>query len=227
MTVSTALRTMHFIALDPQLFDDHPGVRLTAARGAGRFARRALLKRTVDWPPSSPASANAWLLLVSTKPPDWRDPIIQWRELPPAVGDPHEGFFYPDPLGFWTEVRRWATVIVRRAEPGFSTADALAVTGFLHLAEEVARLKSAIESTQPKVILFLDEQAWSNASLDVKTVRHYIPDPHRQGQVYEGFWGRIEASIVVGKSPQHPAAHRLYDGGEMDGFLRSMPLPYN
>src|SRR5690348_1056301 len=153
------MRTMLSISLETRLYADRPGDRLAAARGAGRFARRGLAKRTNGWPESSPGALNAWLLLVSTKPPTWRDPIIQWRELPPSLGDPHEGFFYPDPLGFWTEVRRWAGVIVRLADPGFSTSDALAVTALLHVGDNAARLKKAIQLCRPRVILFLDEAA--------------------------------------------------------------------
>ena len=218
------MRTMLYIALETHLFAERPSERLTAARRASRFAKRGLLKRTNSWPPSSPGALNAWLLLVSTKPPSWRDPIIQWRELPPSLGDPHEGFFYPDPLGFWVEVRRWASLLVRLAEPTFSTADALAVTALLHVGDDASRLKRAMLLCRPKVVLFLDEPAWAGSGLKVKTERHYVPDPHREQQVYEGFWGETENGLVVGKAPQHPAAHRLYKQGEMDGFLRSAPV---
>lgn len=218
------MRTMLSISIETRLYADSPSERLAAARAAGRFTRRGLAKRTNGWPESSPGALNAWLLLVSTKPPTWRDPIIQWRELPPALGDPHEGFFYPDPLGFWTEVRRWVGIIVRLADPSFSATDALAVTALLHVGDDATRLRKAIQLCRPRVILFLDEAAWSGSGLKVKSERHYVPDPHRERQVYEGFWGEAENGIVIGKSPQHPAAHRLYNKEEMDGFLRSAPV---
>jgi hypothetical protein len=56
-------------------------------------------------------------------------------------------------------------------------------------------------------------------------VTHHIKDPHRPGQVYEGFWGELEDGVVVGKAPQHPTTHNLYRSDDMVAFLRSAPLP--
>jgi hypothetical protein len=58
----------------------------------------------------------------------------------------------------------------------------------------------------------------------VKPEPHHIPDPHRAGQVYQGFWGRRDDDLVVGKAPQHPSAHRFYAWEHMAGFLRSAPV---
>ncbi len=47
-----------------------------------------------------------------------------------------------------------------------------------------------------------------------------IPDPHRRGQVYEGWWGTTPAGTVVGKAPQHPTMHRLYRAEDLRDWLR-------
>lgn len=168
---------------------------------------------------------NAWLLMVTTKPPSWRDAFLSWPEGPLTLGEPHEGFFYPDPLGFWAEVRRWAVEIFRRHQPGWGTAEALSLTTVLHVGDESDRLQRAIDLLSPRTILFLDEPSWVHGGLDViRRESHSIADPHRAGQVYEGFWGRHEA-IVVGKSPQHPSTHNLYRAADMLEFLRAVPLP--
>jgi hypothetical protein len=52
-----------------------------------------------------------------------------------------------------------------------------------------------------------------------------IPDPHRLGTVYEGWWARLPDGSVIGKSPQHPASHRLYRSADMDVFLEAAPTP--
>src|SRR3712207_8545203 len=44
-------------------------------------------------------------LFRSTKAPAWQDQVMQWQERPLALGEVNENFFYPDPLGFWTEIR--------------------------------------------------------------------------------------------------------------------------
>ncbi len=76
------------------------------------------------------------------------------------------------------------------------------------------------------MILFLDEPSFERAGLDgLKRVPHFIVDPHRNGQVYEGFWARDEDGLVVGKAPQHPATHNLYRSADMLAFLRSAPAP--
>src|SRR5207245_650073 len=63
------------IAADP--YSPDPAERLEGARAQGRRARRALLERAGDqWPPYSPGAVNAWLLLVTTKPPAWKDDLV-------------------------------------------------------------------------------------------------------------------------------------------------------
>lgn len=193
-----------------------------AARSLSGFGRRRALHHAQPWPPDSPGAANAWLLLVTNNPPHWRDPFVVWRDLPPTLGTPHEGFYYPDPLGFWTEVRRWITVLVSTAEPGISTSDALAVAALVHLDGQTHRLGWALRTLRPAIVLFLDEACWEAAALTTQTVAFAIPDPHRRGVVYEGLWGRSDGR-TVGKSPQHPAAHQLYRRDDMDAFLRGAP----
>lgn len=193
------------------------------ARRLGRLGRRALRRRAEGWPDHSPGALNAWLLLVTTKPPTWRDTLVLWPDDPPTLGEPHHGFFYPDPLGFWAEVRRWATMVVRTRRPEWSTSDALAVTTLLHVGDDAGRLAWARTLMRPHVVLFLDEPSWLAAGMDVDRHPHHVPDPHRPQQVYEGFWGATADGLVVGKAPQHPAMHNLYRGEDMDRFLASAP----
>ena len=214
---------LHSPGISDDLYSGDPAVRRRAAVTAGRRARRTLLRRAASWPENSPGAINAWLLLVTTKPPRWRDPFVQWRELPLTFGTPHEGFFYPDPIGFWAEVRRWATVIGGVAEEGVATSNALATSALMHVGDDPSRLRPAIELLQPEVILFLDEVAWEAAAMPADTVPFAIPDPHRPKVVYQGCWG-TSGRRVVGKSPQHPAAHQLYGAHDMTSFLRAVPF---
>lgn len=150
---------------------------------------------------------------------------MAWTERPLTVGEAHEGFFYPDPLGFWAEVRRWTLELLRARHPEFAIPEALAVTALLHLGDERERFDRAVELAAPRTILFLDEPSWSRSGLQVHMVPHHIVDPHRAGQVYEGFWGHDAEGRAVGKSPQHPATHKLYRAADMTAFLRSAPAP--
>lgn len=210
------------------LWSADPAERLAAAQQLGRDAKaaRRVAPQPDGWPPLSPAARNAWLLLVTTKPPQWRDPLLEFPEAPLTLGEPHPGFLYPDPIGFWTEVRRWTHAVagVRRLAP----TDAVAVSGLVHLGDEPARLALAVRTLQPRVVLFLDEAAWTVAALETeRTELHHVPDPHRPGQVYQGLWGRVsddDGTRIVGKAPQHPAMHRLYDASEMDRFLYACPV---
>ena len=182
------------------------------------------MKRVAGWPEYSPGSANAWLLLVTTNPPSWKDPLLQWRPALPSLGTPHEGFFYPDPLGFWTEVRRWATVLLRVAKPQWSVADALSMTALLHAGDDPGRVQWATERCEPVVTLFLDETAAQTAGVQKSGDVFSIPDPYRPGTVYEGWWARLADGRVTGKSPQHPASHRLYRTSDIDVFLGASPI---
>jgi hypothetical protein len=201
-----------------------PSVRRAAARSLGRFSRRRLLRQVEPWPSNSPGTINPWVVLITTKPPNWRDPFLMWKDDPPTFGTPHEGFFYPDPLGFWTEVRRWVTSLVRASERAASMSDALSVAAVVHAGDHAERLQWAVTALQPSVVLFLDEASWSLAGLTSDAVSHAIRDPHRPGVVYDGCWGRTPTGLVVGKAPQHPAAHLLYAAADMDSFLRAIPL---
>ena len=210
---------------DSPLFSADPDERLRRAAKVGRRARRALERRAANWPPNSPAAINAWLLLVTNKPPTWRDPFVRWDDRPPTLGHAHEGFFYPDPLGFWAEVRRWALELFRVRRPDWGLPEALSLTTLLHLGGVSEHLQQAIELSSPQTILFLDEPSWEASGLEVRQIPHHIADPHRRGKVYEGFWGHTADGRVVGKSPQHPTTHHLYREEDMRGFLRSVPAP--
>lgn len=212
------------IRLEPLLYSHHPEDRLKSAQAQKGRARRSLIEQARDWPPYSPGAINAWLLLVTTKPPAWRDSLVSWPEAPPTLGEAHEGFFYPDPLGFWAEVRRWVKELYLPYQRHWSMADMLSVTMLVHVGDEPERFHRAAALADPRMIVFLDEPSLDRAGVDgVRRELHSITDPHRRGQVYEGFWGRRDDGVVVGKSPQHPATHNLYCSEDMLGFLRSAP----
>jgi len=218
-------RIIGLIKVDPRLFSSRADERLAAARSQNKRARKALMERIGAWPDYSPGALNAWLLLVTTKPPSWQDNLVPWKERPLTLGEAHENFFYPDPLGFWAEVRSWSLQLVRRQQPAWSTPDVLAVTMLLHANDDPERFKRAMDLCVPHVILFLDEPSWERSGLQVSRVPHYIKDPHRPKQVYEGFWGKTAEEQVVGKAPQHPTMHNLYRREDMTSFLRSAPIP--
>ena len=161
---------------------------------------------------------------MTTKEPAWRDPLVRWDEHPLTLGEAHEGFFYPDPLGFWAEVRRWAAVLVELASPGWTIPDVLSVTSLVHLSGGAGALATAMAAFRPTVVLFLDERSWEASGLEVERHNHYVTDPHRPKQVYEGFWGRLADGTVVGKAPQHPTTHNLYRADDMTGFLEAAPV---
>jgi hypothetical protein len=181
-------------------------------------------KRIDAWPPLSPAAANAWVVLVTTRSPDWREALTTFPEGAPTLGDPHPGFFYPDPIGFWAEVRKWIGELVGRADASLDLPSALSCGALVHVGEQPARLAATIATCRPCVVLFLDEAAWNASGWDVKAEPHHVPDPHRDGKVYQGFWGRRDDGLVVGKAPQHPSARRFYAWSDMSGFLRSAPI---
>lgn len=222
-----ASRTISAISRD-RLYAEEPAERFDAAR-AMRGARRRKLIAAVGaaLPSYSPAAANAWLLLVTDKAPSWRHPLLAWREEPPALGEPHPGFFYPDPLGFWDEVRRWIGLLVRGGESSWGTPEALSVSALVHTADQSGGLATLTGLVRPRVVLFLDQVAWKQSGLDLASLpdRHHIADPHRAGQVYEGFWGRLADGTVAGKAPQHPTTHHLYRAQDMSDFLLAAPSP--
>jgi hypothetical protein len=209
----------------PPLFDADPAVRLQAARGLSPRARRKVAPEVPGWPPTSPGARNAWLLFVTTKEPTWRDPLLPWPEAPLTLGEPHPGFLYPDPIGFWAEVRRWSIELFRPTQPSWSTAECLALTALVHVGDDPGHLELATRTCAPRLTVFLDEPAWEAADLDVATTPLAVPDPHRPGQVYEGWWGTCGDGRVVGKSPQHPTMHRLYDAQDLTTWLRRAPRP--
>lgn len=200
--------------------------RLAAARALNRRARRRLLEPAGRaWADKSAGSANAWLVLVGTRAPDWQDPLFEWKDEAPTLGDPHPGLFYPDRLGFWTEVRRWITVLVQASWPTASREEALSVASVLHGQEPGAALAS-IATARPRVILALDDQALgllpATRTVDRRGVT--IRDPHRAQQSYAGWWATTDDGVVVGKAPQHPAAHKFYRRADLDAFLAAAPL---
>ena len=181
--------------------------------------------RLRPWPENSPGVVNPWLLMVTSKPPAWRDELVGWPEEGLTAGRPHEGFFYPDPLGFWAQVRKWAVTVVSAAGTAESIPDALAVTTVVHLGHDPGGIGPTLEVLEPRVVLFLDEPAWESAGMTVEDVRPLVvPDPFRPGQAYNGFWGSGPNGMTVGKAPQHPAAHNLYRWPDMERYLGRVPL---
>lgn len=223
---SLATRLTRRGGVDPALFSPRADERLRAAQAVKGRARRALEHPVRDWPPNSPAAINAWLLLATTKPPTWRDNLVPWEDHPPCLGRANEGFYYPDPLGFWAEIRRWALELFQLEHPGWGPPDALALSTLLHVGDQPERIHGALDLSAPQMILFLDETSWERSGLEVHRVHHYIEDPHRAGQVYEGFWGHTPDGRVVGKAPQHPTTPNLYRSDDMFAFLRSAPAPH-
>lgn len=122
-------------------------------------------------------------------------------------------------------MRRWADAIFRQVEPGWLAPETLSLSALLHVGDAPARFARARELMRPQVVLFLDELSWEASDLAVTRQRaHHIPDPHRPAQVYEGFWGVAADGTVVGKAPQHPAAHKLYRGSDLLEFLAGATL---
>lgn len=211
-------------APDPGLYADDPVARLAAARALGAKEAARLRAASEPWPSLSPAAVNAWLLLVTTKPPQWADDLVPWPEGPRSTGEPHPGFLYPDPIGFWGEVRKWCAAVVGTRVRGWDTTEAVSVSALVHLGQEPDRLRHALTVTRPHVVLFLDEPSWQAAGFEPVAVEpHHVPDPHRDGQVYQGLWGRLVDGTILGKAPQHPTMHRLYRWGDMAHFLDSCP----
>ncbi len=211
------------MAADDDLYAATPSARLTAARRMRPRLRRRQLRSVADWPANSPGAVNAWLLLVTSKPPTWVDPLLAWPEAPPTCGTPHPGFLYPDPIGFWAEVRRWSIELLRAYEPTWSTAECLALTTLVHVEQRPEHLAIAERTCRPRVIVFLDEPAWRAAGVEVPHERLAVPDPHRPEQTYEGWWGTRADGAVVGKSPQHPTMHRLYRAEDLAEWLHRAP----
>lgn len=207
------------------LFAVDPAARLAAARQLSTRGRRRSLSQVGWWPPESPGARNAWLLFVTTKPTSWRDPLIPWPEGALTLGEPHDGFLYPDPIGFWTEVRRWSIDLLRVHQPTWSTAECLALTALVHVGDEPHHLRLATSTCLPCTTVFLDEPAWRSSGLDLPVTRLAVPDPHRPGQLYEGWWATTAEGLVVGKAPQHPTMHRLYRAGDLTRWLQAAPVP--
>lgn len=107
---------------------------------------------------------------------------------------------------------------------GWGLPERLAVSALAGGVNDPGALQELLGVCRPRRLLFLDEPAWlaSGLTLTGRQTAHHIPDPHRAGQVYEGFWGTT-GGMAVGKSPQHPAAHRLYGPEAMTPFLRAAP----
>jgi D-alanyl-D-alanine dipeptidase len=133
--------------------------------------------------------------------------------------------FYPDRLGYWSEVRRWITVLVRSAWPDAHTQEVLSAAAVLHGQEPAAALAS-IAVARPRVVVALDDGAVDLLPATSPTARESVTirDPHRPRQAYAGWWAVTEDGTVVGKAPQHPAAHNFYRHSDLDSFLAAAPL---
>lgn len=168
---------------------------------------------------------NAWLLLVTQSAPVWRDPLLELEEQPPTWGEPHPTFFYPDPLGFWTEVRRWSVELLRIIEPQWGRIEALSVTALIHAGDDADRVARAMVSCWPRMVLFLDDASFALAGLDFARDVHRVTDGRRPGAVHEGFWGHGPDGTTIGKAPRHPTEHDRARVDEMLAFLRAAPAP--
>ena len=177
------------------------------------------------WAPRSAGAANAWLVLVGTRAPTWQDPLFEWHDEPPTLGDPHPGLFYPDTMGYWTELRRWIGVVVRAAWPDAHTQEALSAAAVLH-GEEPAATLASMARARPRVIVALDDGAVDLLPATALGAREHVTirDPHRPRQSYTGWWATTADGVIVGKSPQHPAAHNFYRRADLDAFLSRAPL---
>lgn len=213
----------------PALWSPDPQVRLAAGAELSDRRRAQVLERVGGWPAGSTGCAggvNAWLLLCSTKPPVWSEPPLAWRDLPPTLGPPHTGFFHPDPLHCWSEIRRWSAELLGPRLGDVPAHACLSLTAVVHLGDHPERLAWARRVMRPGLVLFLDEAAWEAAGLSLAERATYpMIDPHRLGQRYEGFWAVDGEGTVIGKAPQHPAANRLYRPEDLTGFLSSAPRP--
>ena len=205
-----------------------PEDRLDAARAQGKRATKALAERVGDWPPNAPGSLNAWLLLVTTKEPVWRDPMVHVAG-PPADPRrrPTRASTTPTPWASGPRSASGRSSCSASRQPRWAATEALALTTLLPAGGQPDRVARAVEAFEPRVVLFLDEPSWAGSLglFDVvELVPHYITDPHRPKQVYEGFWAQRRDGVVVGKSPQHPATHNLYRADDIMGYLRSAPI---
>lgn len=214
------------------LWSPSPSTRLATATSLGPRQQRRALAKAQGWPAHSAGSINAWLLLLSSKPATWDSELSTWRDQPPTLGRPHQNFFYPDPLSFWAEVRRWSTQLLSRVLHPCPTSAALSLTALVHVGDEAERVAWARRALQPGIVLFLDEAACALASTSGEAGAHVpyrstyaIADPWRPGQRYEGSWAVEADGTVVGKAPQHPAANRFYRARDLAGFLAAAPLP--
>jgi hypothetical protein len=149
---------------------------------------------------------------------------MQWLDDPPTLGEPHHGFFYPDPLGFWSEVRRWIGIIVRTRAPAMSAMESLAVASLVHCGEDPSRVAWATDRCRPVVTLLLDEASREAVGIPPPADLYTIPDPHRKGTSYEGWWTTDGDDRIIGKAPQHPASHNFYQSADMDRFLGALPM---
>ena len=91
----------------------------------------------------------------------WRDPLVTWQDRPLSLGTPNQGFYYPDPMGFWAEVRKWAVELFRLRHPRWGATEALALTTLLPAASHPDRVARAVDAFEPRLVLFLDEPSWA------------------------------------------------------------------
>ena len=202
-----------------------PPGRSTGGRGRRRWPR------SDAWPADSPGSCNAWLLFVTTKPPSWRDPLHPWVERPLTLGEPHEGFLYPDPdrvLGRGPPLGRRA-VPAPRSRRG-APAESLALTTLVHVGERPGAPRTRAQ--RPVRAAHRSCSSTSRPGSPPPSTwppRPFaVPDPHRAGQVYEGWWGTTadgrgrgqvaaapdDAPAVPRRGPHRVAARRPSTRGE-------------
>ncbi len=78
---------------------------------------------------------------------------------------------------------------------------------------------------QPRVILYLDQESErSSPRKATNPTPISIHNPYHLDQSYRGWWSSEPDGVILGKAPQHPAAHRLYSKDSLTTFLAALPV---
>ena len=199
------------------LYAADPAARLAAACACTRAASaRSSMRAAADWPPDSPGALNAWLLLVTTKAP--RGATRTSSGATPRPPSARRTRASSTPTRSASGPRSGTG---RRRSSAWPITEALSVTTLLHGDGTWmgARARCA------RVVLFLDEPAWNAAGISGETALTPHADPRSRSAPARSTraGGARPVTAIVGKAPQHPAAHKLYRRSDIDGFLRSIP----
>ena len=185
---------------DPRTASTRRGPRASGPQGAGRAGRRLAAERPRQpqrlAPPRHHQGAG-----VARPDRQVAGPAPHPRHRPTRASTT------PTPWASGAEIRKWSVELFRLREPRWAATEALALTTLLPAGGQPERVARAIEVFEPRLVLFLDEPSWAASRAlfnGVEQMPHYITDPHRPKQVYEGFWSVRDDGVVVGKSPAAP-----------------------